>query len=120
LLKNLFSLVEPFGPPSELAPLSEMTMISVLSSSPIPSWSVCSRKPATTRSLLLTAGQARGMGLRLVAEMHPLQKLARSLVGLRLPSSEHPNLWQRDIPLHSHMRKQIERLKDYSCRTAQL
>ena len=35
LLKNLFSLTDPFGPPSELAPLSEMNMISVLSSSPI-------------------------------------------------------------------------------------
>ena len=35
LLKNLFSLTEPCGPPSALAPLSEMTMISVLSNSPM-------------------------------------------------------------------------------------
>ena len=31
-LKNLFSLTEPFGPPSPLAPLSETTKIMVLSS----------------------------------------------------------------------------------------
>ena len=35
LLKNLFSLTEPVGPPSALAPLSEISMISVLSSSPM-------------------------------------------------------------------------------------
>ena len=34
LLKNCASLVVPVGPPSALAPLSEMTMISVFSSSP--------------------------------------------------------------------------------------
>jgi hypothetical protein len=31
-LKNLFSLTEPFGPPSPLAPLSETRTISVFSS----------------------------------------------------------------------------------------
>ncbi len=35
LLKNLFSLTEPCGSPSALAPLSETSMISGLSSSPI-------------------------------------------------------------------------------------
>ena len=34
LLKNLFSLNEPFGPPSPLAPLSETTMMIVFSSWP--------------------------------------------------------------------------------------
>jgi hypothetical protein len=57
LLKNLFSLIDPCGPPSELAPLSEISMITVFSSSPIAArkstsrpmwWSVCSRKPANT------------------------------------------------------------------------
>ena len=36
-LENLFSLTEPFGPPSPLAPLSETTMTIVLSSWPISS-----------------------------------------------------------------------------------
>ena len=31
-LKNLFSLTEPFGPPSPLAPLSETSTMIVLSS----------------------------------------------------------------------------------------
>jgi len=35
LLKNLPSFTEPVGPPSELAPLSEITMNRVLSYSPI-------------------------------------------------------------------------------------
>ncbi len=35
MLKNRISLNEPVTPPSAEAPLSEMTMISVLSSSPI-------------------------------------------------------------------------------------
>ena len=34
-LKNLFSLTEPFGPPSPLAPLSETRTTMVLSSSPV-------------------------------------------------------------------------------------
>ena len=34
-LKNLFSLIDPFGPPSPDAPLSEIQTISVLSSSPV-------------------------------------------------------------------------------------
>jgi hypothetical protein len=56
-LANRFSLNEPNGPPSELAPLSEVRKIRVLSSSPISSryettrpmwWSVCSRNAAYT------------------------------------------------------------------------
>jgi hypothetical protein len=55
LLKNSISLKEPETPPSAEAPLSEITMISVLSSSPILSsvsrmrpkwWSACETKPA--------------------------------------------------------------------------
>ena len=38
-LKNLFSLTDPLGPPSPLAPLSETSTTIVFSSSPI-----CSRK----------------------------------------------------------------------------
>ena len=36
-LKNLFSLTEPFGPPSPLAPLSETSTTIVLSSCPLSS-----------------------------------------------------------------------------------
>ncbi len=54
-LKKRISLNEPVTPPSAEAPLSEMTMISVFSSSPICSsvsrirpkwWSACATKPA--------------------------------------------------------------------------
>ena len=37
LLKNRFSLTEPFGPPSPDAPLSDMTMTIVLSICPLSS-----------------------------------------------------------------------------------
>ena len=56
-LKNSISLNEPLTPPSADAPLSEMTMTSVLSSSPSCSsvsrmrpkwWSACVTKPAKT------------------------------------------------------------------------
>jgi hypothetical protein len=56
-LKNWFSLTDPVGPPSALAPLSDRTMIRVLSNSPSSRrnsssrpmwWSVCSRNPANT------------------------------------------------------------------------
>ena len=36
-LTNLFSLTDPFGPPSPLAPLSETTITSVLSRCPVSS-----------------------------------------------------------------------------------
>ena len=57
LLKNWASLVVPVTPPSALAPLSEITMISVLSSWPMVRrnsmrrpmwWSVWLRNPANT------------------------------------------------------------------------
>jgi hypothetical protein len=59
-LKNLFSLTEPLGPPSPLAPLSETSITMVLSSSPDCSrkssrrpisWSVWDRKPAYTSAM---------------------------------------------------------------------
>jgi hypothetical protein len=62
LLKNCASFVVPATPPSALAPLSEITMISVLSNSPIVFrksssrpmwWSVCARKPAKTSIIRL-------------------------------------------------------------------
>ena len=43
LLKNLFSFTDPVGPPSALAPLSEITMTIVLSSSPMRSRELISR-----------------------------------------------------------------------------
>jgi hypothetical protein len=59
-LKNLFSLTEPLGPPSPLAPLSETRTTIVLSRSPICSrkarrrpisWSVWLRNPAYTSAM---------------------------------------------------------------------
>ena len=59
-LKNLFSLTEPFGPPSPEAPLSETNTTIVFSSCPASSrksssrpisWSVCERKPAKTSAM---------------------------------------------------------------------
>src|SRR4051795_10733661 len=59
-LKNLFSLTDPFGPPSPLAPLSETKTTIVFSSWPDSSrksssrpisWSVCDRKPAYTSAM---------------------------------------------------------------------
>ena len=59
-LKNLFSLTEPLGPPSPLAPLSETSITMVFSSSPDSSrkssrrpisWSVWDRNPAYTSAI---------------------------------------------------------------------
>ena len=59
-LKNLFSLTDPFGPPSPLAPLSDTSTTIVFSRSPDSSrksssrpisWSVCERKPAYTSAI---------------------------------------------------------------------
>ena len=59
-LKNLFSLTDPLGPPSPLAPLSETSITMVFSSSPDSSrkssrrpisWSVWDRNPAYTSAI---------------------------------------------------------------------
>ena len=69
LLKNWASLVVPPGPPSALAPLSEMTMTIVLSRTPCSRrksssrprwWSVWLRKPANTSIIRAESRLASG------------------------------------------------------------
>ena len=64
--KNLFSLTEPLGPPSPLAPLSETRMIIVFSSC-----SVSSRYVQQAAKLIVGMRQEAGVHLG-----HPAEQLA--------------------------------------------